>query len=263
MIDWFSGLWEKSHSPFFCPTNHNRRTPMTNYYIYETTNNVNGKKYRGKRETNLPIESDTNYFGSGNAIEAAIRKYGKKNFSKIVLEVGTHANIFQLEAKWVNEEWVNLGREHNYNLRTGGLGGCKLSFESIEKCRIASKGNKYALGFKQSEQTILKRNKTRANEKRSNEFKNKMSQLKRGTIVSDETKRKISEANKGKKAWNKGISFSEDTKRKMSESQKGKTKPERSEKHKTNLSKAMKGRIFSEESKAKMRASALLRYQSA
>ena len=57
---------------------------------------------------------------------------------------------------------------------------------------------------------------------------------------SEETKRKISEANKGKPTWNKGIktgSCSEETRRKLSESQKGK---KFSEEHKRKMSEAHK-----------------------
>lgn len=43
-----------------------------------------------------------------------------------------------------------------------------------------------------------------------------------GYIPSEETRKKLSGANKGKKAWNKGIPRSEDTKRKQSNSMKGK-----------------------------------------
>ena len=50
----------------------------------------------------------------------------------------------------------------------------------------------------------------------SEESKRKMSEAKKGTIVSEETKRKISEFRKGKK-------LSEETKLKMSEANKGKT----------------------------------------
>ena len=40
--------------------------------------------------------------------------------------------------------------------------------------------------------------------------------------LSDEHRRNLSEAHKGKTTWNKGISMKEDTKRKLSEAKKGK-----------------------------------------
>lgn len=72
---------------------------------------------------------------------------------------------------------------------------------------------------------------------RSEETKRKMSEAQKGKIVSEETRKKMSLARKGRPAHNKGKpakhAISEETKRKMSESHKGK-------KH-------------SEETKAKMR----------
>ena len=80
-----------------------------------------------------------------------------------------------------------------------------------------------------------------------------------GAVVSDETRRKMSEALKGKtrskeirrkiSEAHKGKTHSEETKRKMSDTRKGKTF---SEETKRKLSEAKKGKTFSEESKRKM-----------
>ena len=88
-------------------------------------------------------------------------------------------------------------------------------------------------------------------------------------ILSEETKRKISEANKGKKGKPhseeskrkiseamKGIERSEETKRKISEAKRGNLGPNRGKKfskeHKRKISEAMKGIERSEETKRKM-----------
>lgn len=68
-------------------------------------------------------------------------------------------------------------------------------------------------------------------------------------IFSEETKAKISAANKGNISPNKGKSLSEEHKKKISETMKGK---EHSEKHKQKISEANKGRAFSEEHKLKL-----------
>ena len=80
-----------------------------------------------------------------------------------------------------------------------------------------------------------------------------------GAVVSDETRRKMSEALKGKtrskeirrkiSEAHKGKTHSEETKRKMSDTRKGKT---HSEETKRKQSEAKKGKTFSEESKRKM-----------
>jgi len=44
--------------------------------------------------------------------------------------------------------------------------------------------------------------------------------------MTEETKRKISEAKMGKPSWNKGVSCSEETKKKISETKKAKSQPQ-------------------------------------
>ena len=70
-----------------------------------------------------------------------------------------------------------------------------------------------------------------------------------GAIKSEKTRKKLSEANKGKNNPNYGKSLSEETRRKMSEAQKGKI---RSEEHKRKNSEAHKGKTHSEETKKKL-----------
>jgi len=52
------------------------------YIIYETINIINDKKYRGAHVTEV---LDDGYLGSGIIFKHAIKKYGKKNFRRIIL----------------------------------------------------------------------------------------------------------------------------------------------------------------------------------
>lgn len=54
-----------------------------NYYVYSITNLINGKIYIGRSKFQ---KNSKYYFGSGNLIKEAIKKYGKKNFKKDILE---------------------------------------------------------------------------------------------------------------------------------------------------------------------------------
>jgi len=60
--------------------------------VYLTTNLINGKKYIGMDSNNNP-----KYIGSGTLILKAIKKYGKENFKKEILEYCS--SIYEMELK--------------------------------------------------------------------------------------------------------------------------------------------------------------------
>jgi len=89
------------------------------FYIYLTTNNINGKQYIGQHKGAL----DDNYLGSGLAITEAIKKYGKENFSKVILcECASREEADQKEKEMISQ--YNAVADPNfYNLQEGGTGG--------------------------------------------------------------------------------------------------------------------------------------------
>lgn len=95
-----------------------------NFYVYETTNNINGKKYIGKRRCKCNIEDDY-YLGSGKFIKIAISKYGRENFSKKILKVCEDENsAFKWEEHFIKE--VDAFKNPNYyNISAGGKAGFK------------------------------------------------------------------------------------------------------------------------------------------
>lgn len=88
-------------------------------FIYLTTNKINGKKYIGMCK-NTHRE---NYIGSGKLLKQAVKKYGKENFDRVILqECETLDELSESEIYWIN--FYNAVRDNNfYNLTSGGFGG--------------------------------------------------------------------------------------------------------------------------------------------
>ena len=93
-----------------------------------------------------------------------------------------------------------------------------------------------------SDETRRKMSEALKGKPRSKEIRRKMSEAHKGKTHSEKSRRNMSESQKGK-------TFSEETKRKLSEAKKGKT---HSEETKRKLSEAKKGKTFSEEHKRKL-----------
>lgn len=181
---------------------------MIYYFIYETTNIVNLKRYRGIHKTS---KIDDGYLGSGTALLNAIEKYGKQNFKREILEFcSSYEELLEREKFYVDEEWVK--DYSNYNLKTGGQSAGILSEESRNKISETLK-SKYESG------EIVKIGIKGLTPwckglKMSKEFCDKISQSLRGRVP----------WNKGVKGyqvpWNKGLKTgpqSEELKKKKSE----------------------------------------------
>lgn len=91
------------------------------YFIYLTINLINNKKYVGKHYGSL----EDNYLGSGSILKNAIKKYGKENFKREILEiVNSEKELDIAEKKWI--KFFNADDKNNlnfYNLHEGGTGG--------------------------------------------------------------------------------------------------------------------------------------------
>ena len=89
------------------------------YIIYKITNTVNGRYYVGAHST---TDENDSYMGSSKLLKDAIKKHGRANFIKEILEFCNDADhMFSREAEIVNEEFVAL--PETYNLKLGGRGG--------------------------------------------------------------------------------------------------------------------------------------------
>ena len=167
------------------------------YIIYKTTNLINNKNYIGMHSTN---NLDDNYLGSGKLLLQAIKKYGKHNFKREVLEIlNSEEEMIKREIEIVNEEFRN--RDDTYNIMTGGMYGSKnkngLTFknrihteETKEKLRKASTGRHPSL---ETREKMRKNNFARRDPERQKEHSRRISKINCiNRKLSNETKKKIS-----------------------------------------------------------------------
>jgi hypothetical protein len=235
-------------------------------YIYITTNIINGKQYIGDHSTN---NLDDGYLGSGELIHKAIKKYGKQNFKKEILEqFNTKKEAFDAQEKYINQ--FNTLQPMGYNISprgghqvSGGMsedGRKKLS--EFHKGRKASEETKKRL----SESLKLAYKENRKSNFISLETKQKISNTLKGRSLSSETKQKISNILKGRtyinlfgnegaienrkirSESNKNVKRSEEIKKRMSLSKIGNTN-----------AKGGKGKKLSDETKQKISESWKLR----
>lgn len=111
-------------------------------YIYKTTNLINNKIYIGQRKGTI---QDPNYYGSGQRLRKALKKYGKDNFKCEVIEWCDTFEDIQLREKYWIEFYNSRDQQIGYNLAPGGLQNPahKLSPDEIKQRSAAlSKRNK-------------------------------------------------------------------------------------------------------------------------
>ena len=176
---------------------------MDNYTVYMHIS-PSGKKYIG-----ITGQSVERRWGNGSGYKncisfyRAIEKYGWDNIKHIILYSGLRKEDAEHKEIELIKEYNTTDSRYGYNIENGGSTIGKHSVETKKKIGIANKGN-------------------------ISPFK--------GVPRSEETKKKISEKNKvalkgnipwnkGIKcgaSWNKGIELSEEHKKKLSEAKKGK-----------------------------------------
>lgn len=102
--------------------------------IYKITNLINGKWYIGQDSRNLP-----SYLGGGILLKKAIKKYGRRNFNKEILEFlplnSTKENLNKAEIFWI-EKTNAVSDPMSYNISIGGSNACS---NTETKNKIAKK----------------------------------------------------------------------------------------------------------------------------
>lgn len=104
------------------------------HYLYKIVNNITGEYYYGVHSTDNLNDS---YFGSGSSLYENIKKYGRSNFTKNVLEFFPNRKELMIaERKIVNEN--TLKDEKCLNII---LGGGELKGSLGYKCVVDENGN--------------------------------------------------------------------------------------------------------------------------
>lgn len=171
--------------------------------VYLTKNLITGKMYVGKDSHN-----NAEYLGSGSLLLEDIKKYGKENFQKIILEECTKDNLGEREEFWINT--LNAcGSKDYYNIRSGTSGWYNKDLNPQKYQYVVNKiseGNRGKI-ISESHKESLRNNQERK-EKLSKANKGKpkpegfgqiISQLKTGKKLSKDHCVKISQGKLGKK----------------------------------------------------------------
>lgn len=191
-------------------------------FVYITTNLINEKQYIGDHSAyDLNCAYTKRYIGSGTGIKNAVKKYGKENFKRDILEFFlTKQEAYNAQELYIKKFNTLYPNGYNNNQK-GGYGVTGLSskeksikLSKIHKGKTISEKHKNAIRefmktFKHTEETKQKMRKPK-----SEAHKKKISEVKKGIICSEETKRKMSLAHIGRK-------LTKEAKKKISESNTG------------------------------------------
>lgn len=202
------------------------------YFIYVTENLINGKLYIGQHTCAYNRQFSDGYLGSGTILKGAIKKYGKENFRRIIIDYAdSPEELNKLEEKYVDEEIMNSNEF--YNLKTGGNHAI-CSNETRKKLSVAGMGKPHPwnVGKNKSEEIRKKISNSNKGKHRSEETKRKISEALKGheglkgeknpwygKHLPEEARQKMREAKKNFIPWNKGKTnvLSEEQKREISE----------------------------------------------
>jgi group I intron endonuclease len=160
--------------------------------IYKTTCLIDNRIYIGKDKNNKKT-----YLGSGKYFKNALKKYGKENFKKEILEECTTINhLNEREEYWI-ELYNSRDKNIGFNIAQGGEGGnTYTSLSEEEKIQRIEKfkktmNEKYGGAWNKGKPMTDKQKEQLSLSKQGVKYPNRKS-----PIFSEEHKRKISETNK-------------------------------------------------------------------
>jgi len=160
---------------------------MKQYYIYRTTNKINGKQYVGSHHGRI----DDNYYGSGTLILKALKKYGNENFVKEILEIVADAVILkEREEYWLDK--LQCATDLNYyNVTDIGGGGDLTKFKCLEEktdIRQRQRNNREKKREEINKKIVDTRNNWSEDQKLRNKIRCSIASKKRYANMTDEQK---------------------------------------------------------------------------
>jgi group I intron endonuclease len=198
--------------------------------IYQILNKINGKRYIGsavdvRRRWRLHCSELHRHIHCNPHLQAAWELYGRKNFAFSVLEyVPDVERLLEREQHYLDL----LSPEYNIALVAGSQLGLVRSEEARQRMSRAQRNR-----TQYSEKTLRALNwKGKVRGPQSEEHRRKLSEVRKGRVVSGATRQKLSAALKGH-------AVSEETRRKISE---GKKSQALSDEHRQNMRQAQKRR---------------------
>lgn len=157
-------------------------------YIYKITNKVNNKIYIGKHASKRKT-----YWGSGKLIKLAIKKYGKENFIKEIIEYCENEELLNdREIFWI-KYFDSRNRLIGYNITAGGDG--QTGIPSIWRTRKFSDEHKTRISENHAD--VSGKKNPMYDKTHTDLVKEKLRQFHTGIKYSDESKQKMSKKRKG------------------------------------------------------------------
>lgn len=177
------------------------------YKVYAHVNKINGKIYIGqtKQEFKDRCGHEGNSYKHSAHFMNAIKKYGWDNFHHIILFENLSLDLANLIEEELIKIYNTMDNKKGYNMIAGGNNRIRrpeVTEKIAEKNRHPSKEtlkrmSLASLGRKHSSETIEKIRKSNLGKKRSLETRKNMSIAKQN--ISDETRKKIGDASRGRK----------------------------------------------------------------